>query len=293
MNIEEVNTDIAAFKDNFETVDRWIISKFQKAVKDTTENIDRFRINDALNFIYHFFWHDYCDWYLEMIKARLYHPEKEDDKRTALTVASYIMKGSMELLHPFMPFITEEIWQNLKSADEESIVISAWPQSDLSLADNEAEEQIDFIREAVSGIRNIRAEMNVPPAKKINLQVNADDKMWQIIEKNKSHFNALAKTEKVMPLEDDFDKSDAGTVVVRNVEFFIALDDLIDKEKEKERLEKELNRLQGLEKAILGKLNNENFTSRAPKQVVENERKKLQNIQENLNKVRLNYEKRT
>ena len=293
MNIEEVNTDIAAFKDNFETVDRWIISKFQKAVKDTTENIDRFRINDALNSIYHFFWHDYCDWYLEMIKARLYHPEKEDDKRTALTVASYIMKGSMELLHPFMPFITEEIWQNLKSADEESIVISAWPQSDLSLADNEAEEQIDFIREAVSGIRNIRAEMNVPPAKKINLQVNADDKMWQIIENNKTHFNALAKTEKVMPLEDDFDKSDAGTVVVRNVEFFIALDDLIDKEKEKERLEKELNRLQGLEKAILGKLNNENFTSRAPKQVVENERKKLQNIQENLNKVRLNYEKRT
>ncbi len=291
MNMENVTTDISQYRDNFETADRWIISKFQKTVQETTENIDRFRINDAINSIYHFFWHDYCDWYLEMIKSRLYHPEKKNDKETALTIAAYIMKGSMELLHPFMPFITEEIWQNFKSGDDKSIVISLWPETQPSLVDEEAEEQIEFIREAISGIRNIRAEMNVPPAKKIRLQVNADEMMWQVIDNNRGHFHALAKTESVIPLTKDFNKSDAGTVVVRNVGFFIALDDLIDKEKENERLEKELNRLYGLEKAILGKLNNENFTSRAPEKVVENERKKLINIQENLKKVRLNYEK--
>jgi valyl-tRNA synthetase len=291
MNIEDVNTDISLYQENFESADKWIISKFQKAVKETTDNIDKFRINDALNSVYHFFWHDYCDWYLEMIKSRLYHPEKEKDKETALTVATYIMKGSMELLHPFLPFITEEIWQNFKSGDEKSIVISSWPEAQSSFINEKAEAEIELIREAVSGIRNIRAEMNVPPGKKIRLQVNADDAMWSIIENNKEHFHALAKIESVIPLAKDFNKSDAGTVVVRNVEFFIALDDLIDKEKEKERLEKEIGRLQGLEKAILGKLNNENFVSRAPEKVVENERNKLINIQENLNKVRLNYEK--
>jgi len=114
MNLEDYSTDFNYFKDNFELADRWILSRYNSAIKNVHNNLDQFRLHDALESIYHFFWGDYCDWYLEVIKPRLYKPLKKDDKTTALRVASFIMKGCMELLHPFVPFITEEVWQNFK-----------------------------------------------------------------------------------------------------------------------------------------------------------------------------------
>ncbi len=291
MNIEEIETDITPYKNNLTLEDRWILSRYNKAVKETTQNLNNLRTNDALNSVYQFFWHDYCDWYLEMIKKRLYHPKKELDKKTALAITSYIMKDSMELLHPFTPFITEEIWQTFRNNNEESIVISSWPEFDESMIDEQAEEQLTIIQEAISGVRNIWAEMNVPPAKKIQLFVNADSDRLELINSNFEHFSALAKIEKIEEVKKDFDKKDAGTVVVKNIEFFIPMADLIDREKEQQRLEKELARLEGLQKGILAKLDNKNFIERAPEKVVQAERNKLNNIQDNLDKVRKNYEK--
>ncbi len=291
LNPDDTTTDFSPYEKNLTLEDRWIMSRFNKTIKEVSRNIGNYRVNDSLNAIYHFFWHDYCDWYLEMIKQRLYQPEKETDRKTALAVAAFVMKGSMELLHPYMPFITEEIWQNFKADDEESIVVSDWPVIEQSRIDDEAESEIDFLRETISGIRNIRAEMNVPPAKPVKLLVKADAERIKFIREQYQHFRALAKVESIAAIPDHFNKSDAATIVVKQVEFFIPMADLIDREKEKQRLEKEINRLQGLEKSVLAKLQNKNFVEKAPEKVVGTERNKLKNIQENLQKVSDNYEK--
>ena len=292
MHLEEnPNSDIERYTAHFTLEDRWILSRYHQTILDVTENIDKFRINDALQAIYHFFWHNYCDWYLEMIKQRLYKPRQEAEKQTALTLAVHIMKGSMELLHPFIPFITEEIWQELKGNGEQSIVISDWPESDAAFIDKKSEESMELIMEAIGGIRNLRVEMNVPPSKKAGLVVHADDTVFDLIKNNEAHFAALARVDGIGRFETGFDKSDAGVIVVNTIEFFIPMADLIDKEKEKSRLAKEMQRLEGLEKALQGKLNNKNFVEKAPEKVVQAEKDKLRNVRDNLKKVRGNYEK--
>jgi len=292
LNLETpVSTNYNAYRQNFVLEDRWIMSRFQRTVEAASANIDHFRLGDALDAAYHFFWHDYCDWYLELIKPRLYHPKKETDKKTALTTASYIMKQSMELLHPFIPFISEEIWQYFKTDNQESILLSSWPQRKDSLLDEAAEAAMALLQEAIGGIRNLRSEMNVPPARTIHLFVAAEEKNQKLLMDNAAYFAALAKVEKMNAVGKSFDKNNAGTVVVRNIELFIPMADLIDPEKEKQRLQKELQRLEGLQKSILAKLANTNFVEKAPPQVVQNERSKLENIRQNLEKVRKNYEK--
>jgi len=291
MNLDTIDTNFQTYENNFSLEDRWILSRFNRTINVATDNIEKFRFNDSLDAIYHFFWHDYCDWYLEMIKKRLYRPDDETEKKTALTIASFLMKGSMELLHPFIPFITEEIWQDFRTEDDKSIVISDWINYNDHLIDEVAEETMGFIQEAIGGIRNLRAEMNVEPGKKIHLVIRANDDHWKLIQSNADHFSALANVENIESLSKSFDTDDASTLVVKSTEFFIPLSDLIDKEKEKIRLEKELQRLEGLEKGILSKLGNQDFMEKAPEKVVLKEQDKLKNIQENLIKVRINYEK--
>jgi len=292
MNLEEqTETDIRPYRGHFTLEDRWILSRFHKTIAETTQNIEHFRVSDALNAVYHFFWHDYCDWYLEMIKKRLYRPQAETERKTALTVAAHIMKGSMALLHPFIPFITEEIWQRFKSGAEESIVVAPWPEYDAALQEEQVEDDMRFLQEVIGSIRNLRSEMNVPPSKTVSLFVKADTQHVKLIQSAAEHFAALAKVQNISAVPDNFNKKEAGTVVVQNVELFIPLADLIDPEKEKARLQKELTRLQGLQQAVEMKLSNENFVKKAPPQVVEAEKNKLLHIRENLQKVRENYEK--
>ncbi len=266
-------TEIEKYKEHFTLEDRWILSRYQKAILHTTQGIENFRVNDSLNSVYHFFWDDYCDWYLEMIKKRLYHAENEIERKTALAVAAHIMKGVMNLLHPFIPFITEEIWQNLKAKDEESIVISSWPEVKEELIDESVEEKMRFIQESIGSIRNLRAEMNVAPGQKIKVHYKADGEIERLIRQSYDHFAALAKIEELTPVPEDFAREEAGTVVVQSIEYFIPLREALDLEKEKERLEKELKRLEGLEKSCLAKLNNQNFLQKAPEKVIETERK--------------------
>ena len=197
----------------------------------------------------------------------------------------------MDLLHPFIPFITEEIWQKFRNVDEDTIVLSSWLKYDNNLTDNNVEKSIDFIQEVIGGIRNLRAEMNVEPGKKINLVLDKNSDKWDLIKSTQDHFAALAKVEDILPLRDDFIKDNAGTLVVQKTEFFIPLADLIDVEKEKQRLEKEISRLEGLVKGLSAKLNNKNFIDKAPEAIVNKECEKLDNIRENLIKVQANYKK--
>ncbi len=291
MNLENYNTEHHLFKAHYELADRWILSRFQSTLKEVRKNLDNYRIHDALEAAYHFFWGDYCDWYLEMIKARLYRSESPQQKDTALRVAAYIMKGSMELLHPFVPFISEEIWQYFKTGQEESIVISQWPEMDHSLYDEKAEHQMAIIQEAIGALRNLRAEMDVPPGKTMHLYIQKNDPAMELFAKNETYFKSLAKIENIAQTPDNFINDEAAVIVVQGSELFVPLAELIDKEKEKNRLQKELERLETLSRVIGKKLANKNFVERAPEAVVQNERDKLAGVLENLEKIAVNLEK--
>ncbi len=292
MNLDETpDTNIDAYRAHWTLEDRWILSRLHRAIEGTSSAIEKFRVSDSIETIYHFFWHDYCDWYLEMIKKRLYRPENPEERKTALAVASYVMKHSMALLHPFMPFITEEIWQAFKSDGEESVVTAPWPEFNARMLDTVAEQQMELLQSAISGLRNLRSEMNVPPASSMSLFVNAEPEQLELLQSAAHHFAALAKVSRIQPVDENFVSDNAGTVVVQNMELFVPLADLIDIEKEKARLEKELKRLEGLKKATEAKLGNPNFVQKAPPAVVEAERNKLEQIKINLEKVSHNYEK--
>jgi len=291
MHLNEKEIDFLQYEEYFELADRWILSIFQKTIQRVGENLEKFRVNEALNVIYQFFWHDYCDWYLELIKSRLYQKEPAAPHQTALSVAKYIMKEAMDLLHPYIPFITEEIWQALKAPDEKSVVIQAWPEAKTDLIDPESEHQMSIIQEAIGAIRNIRADMNVPPAKTAHLYIRGDARSTGIINRHASYFTSLAKVENIQAFSDDIGQEPVATAVVGGLELFLPLAELVDLEKEKARLDKELQRLTGLEKSLRAKLANEKFLEKAPKEVIQAEKQKLVNIQESLQKVKLNVQR--
>jgi len=290
MNTKKIDTAFDKYEEHFELADRWILSSFQKAIEETESNLDRFRVNEALNVIYQFFWHDYCDWYLELIKKRLYGDDS-DSRKAALGIAAYIMKETMSVMHPFIPFITEEVWQSFKDRHEDSIVIQSWPEAHDDYKNDSAEKEMIFIQSLIGAIRNIRAEMNVPPGKTASLFVRSKDHVMTILNRDQEYFSSLAKVDRILPFSSELEGTVTATAVVDGTELFIPLADLIDVEKEKARLEKELNRLQGLEKSISAKLSNQNFVSKAPEAVVTAEKEKLAKIQESLEKVKQNFEK--
>jgi len=285
MHLHDIDCDYKKYKDNFELSDLWIISRFQKTVKDLNTNLEKFKVNEGLNAVYHFFWHDYCDWYLELIKKRLYNEENDVNKQTALAVASFIMKETMNLLHPYIPFITEEVWQRFKCGDETSIVISEWPNFDKMQVNEKAEQNMLWVQNAISAIRNVRAEMNVPPGKIAPLYVRANKNRQELINNNFSYFNSLAKVENIKEYETKLDDVVKATVVVEDTELFIPLAELIDVEVEEARLNKEIDRLVSINKGINAKLQNKNFVDKAPEKIVTAEKEKLQNNEEKLNKL--------
>jgi valyl-tRNA synthetase len=290
MHINKIDTDFEKYQDHFELADKWILSSFQKTIEETESNLNRFRVNESLNVIYQFFWHNYCDWYLELIKKRLY-ADDSDTRKAALSIAAYIMKETMSIMHPFIPFLTEEVWQAFKNRKDESIVIHPWPKVLPDYLNDSAEKEMTFIQSLIGAIRNIRAEMNVPPGKNAPLYVRSNDTTMDIIKRDKEYFSSLAKVEEILPFSSDLQETVTATAVVEGTELFIPLADLIDIDKEKARLQKEIQRLQGLEKSISGKLSNQNFISKAPEVVVTTEKDKLAKIQESLEKVIKNYDK--
>ncbi len=262
--------------------DKWILSRFNRIVKEVTENLDKFELGVALAKIYDFIWDDYCDWYIELVKPRLF--DKENDTRdTAQYVLTYVLSETMKLLHPFMPFITEEIWQHLPH-DGESIMVSEWPRYDAALDFAQDEKNMSLIMEAIKSIRNTRSEMNVPPSKKCNVIIVTQ--LCDVFSAGVPFFEKLAGAQSVAIVKDNGGIGEGAVcIVVEGASIYLPMDELVDKKKEIERLEKEKANLLSEIKRVEGKLSNKGFTDKAPAAVVAAEEEKGKKYSEMLKKV--------
>ncbi len=263
--------------DHLTQADKWILTKCGRLAKDVTALMETFDLGIAVQKIYDFIWEEFCDWYIEMVKPRLYN-DGDDTKAAALYTLKTVLIDALKLLHPFMPFITEEIYCTLMGDDEDSIMISDWPVYDEANDFAGDMEAVERIKEAVKGIRNVRGEMNVPPSKKAKVIVVTEDaSAAEIFEKNKVFFATLGFASEVVIQRDKtgVDK-DAVSVVIDRGTIYMPFAELVDVEKEIDRLKKEEKRLTGELKRSEGMLGNPNFVSKAPEKKIEEERAKLE-----------------
>ena len=266
--------------------DRWILSKANRLAADVTENMDKYELGIALQKVYDFIWEEFCDWYIEMVKPRLYS-DTDQTKAAALWTLKTVLIQSLKLLHPFMPFITEEIFCNLQD-EEESIMISSWPVYKEAWNFPAEENSTETIKEAVRGIRNVRSSMNVPPSKKATVYVVSDkEEIRQIFENGKVFFASLGYAGEVLVQSDRSGiGDDAVSAVIKDAVIYMPFAELVDIQKEIERLEKEEKRLEGELKRVNGMLNNEKFLSKAPEAKVKEEKGKLEKYSQMMAQVR-------
>ncbi|MBR3920081.1 MAG: valine--tRNA ligase [Clostridia bacterium] len=261
-------------KSKFTAADKWILSSCNKLIKEVTENLEKFELGVALSKVYDFMWDYFCDWYIEFAKPRLFD-ETEPTRIEAQYVLNDVLVKCLKLLHPFMPFITEELYQSLYK-DADSIMISKWPEYDESCNFEDDEKDMETVISAIRAIRNIRLEMNVPVSKKANIIFAAKDRAAEVIKKSEALFIKMASASSITVQADkDGIPEDAAAAVVDGAEIYIPLDELIDFEKEIDRLAKEKENLQKELDRVNGKLNNEKFISKAPQKVVDEEKEKL------------------
>jgi valyl-tRNA synthetase len=275
MNIEKADVkDVDLGK--LTLADRWILSKVNTLAKDMTENLDKFELGIAASKVYDFIWEEFCDWYIEMVKPRLYNDEDET-KAAALWTLKTVLINALKLLHPYMPFVTEEIFTNLQD-EEESIMISAWPEFKDEWNFEKDEKAVDTIKDAVRGIRNLRAEMNVPNSKKATVYVVSEkEEVRSIFEDAKVFFATLGFASEVIIQADKTGiAEDAVSTVIHDAVVYMPFAELVDIEKEIERLKKEQKRLEGEIKRCNGMLNNPNFVGKAPASKIEEEKAKLE-----------------
>ena len=285
MNLEEEVVKEKLDIDMLEEEDKWILSSVNNVIREVSENLSKYEIGIAGQKIYEFIWDEYCDWYIEMVKPRLYE-ESSESKKTAEIVLLSVLKDILKLLHPFMPYITEEIWSHLPGNDE-ALIISSWPVYDEKFNFVESEKRISYIMKAIKGIRNARAEMNVAPSRKAKMIfVTTDEEVKETLTYGERYFTNLASAQDIeIRTNKEGIGEDNVAVVIDRCEMFIPLSDLIDFDKEIERLEKEREKLEGELKRVRGKLSNENFVNKAPREVVDGEREKEKKYKDMMEKV--------
>ncbi len=261
--------------DELAPVDKWILSKLNSLTKEVTENMENFELGIAVQKVYDFIWDEFCDWYIEMVKPRLYATDDTKSQNAALYTLKTVLLDALKLLHPYMPFITEEIFCTLQN-EEESIMISKWPEFTAERSFSKEEQDIEIIKEAVRGIRNVRTEMNVPPSKKALVFVVSDkEDLRRTFEEGKLFFASLAYASEVQVQADKAGiAEDAVSVVIANATIYIPFAELVDIKQEIERLQKEEKRLEGELKRVAGMLGNEKFISKAPAAKIQEEKDK-------------------
>lgn len=284
MNLEDqkiAEADPAALT----AADKWILSKVNSLAKEVTGNMDSFELGIAVQKIYDFIWDEFCDWYIEMVKPRLW--DKEDTSReAALWTLKQVLINALKMLHPYMPFITEEIFCNL--SEEESIMISSWPEYREEWNFTAEEQAISMIKEAVRGIRNVRTDMNVPNSRKATVYVVSENpKVRETFEQGRSFFAALSFASEVKVQADKAGiEESAVSAMIPEAAVYMPLDELLDLAKEKERLKKEEVRLQKELARVNGMLNNEKFVGKAPASKIQEEREKLEKYTQMMDQVR-------
>ena len=287
MNIdEEIMNGVTrdSVEANLTIADKWIISRANNVVKEVIDNMDKFDLGIAAQKIYDFAWTEYCDWYIEIVKPRLYGDDVEA-KKAALYTLTYVLETILKLLHPYMPFITEEIYTYLPTV-EGSIVIANWPH--YKEEDNMAseEEMMELAMDGIRNIRNARAEMDVPPSKKAKVIIVPAEGKKSAVEATKEYFVTLASASTVEIVETEENiPEDAVSVVINGAKIFIPLDELVDFEKEKERLTKEKAKLESEIKRVNGKLSNQGFLAKAPESLVNEEKAKKEKFEEMMKSV--------
>ncbi len=274
MNIEKAEVPADMKPEELTAADKWILSKVNTLAQDVTVNMDKFELGIAVQKLYDFIWEEFCDWYIEMVKPRLYS-EEDKTKAAALWTLKTVLVNALKLLHPYMPFITEEIFRNLTG--EESIMISAWPEYKEAWSFAEEEGSVELIKEAVRAIRNTRSSMNVPPSKKAKVYVVSEsEQVRAVFEGSRSFFAALAYASEVCVQTDKAGiGEDAVSALIPQAAVYMPFAELVDLEKELERLKKEEERLTKELARVNGMLNNEKFMSKAPQSKIDEEKEKL------------------
>ena len=278
--------------DFLDLADRWILSRLHSTISDLDNALTKFEINLAIKILYDFLWHDFCDWYVEMIKGRLYGDETAEAKNVVLDRALSVFDQALRLLHPFMPFVTEELWQHLEERTAgASIMVAPYPALDTSCIDKNTEAEMAFVQNVINSVRNVRGELSVPPSKEISLIINfTGDSREDILKKYRGYFQRLARVTDIQTLRKGEKPKNAASAVVEGGELFIPLEGLIDLGAERERIQKEIDHIRSMVESTGKKLANESFVSRAPKEVVDKEREKLEIFKANLEKLQKNLE---
>ncbi|MDO4938638.1 MAG: valine--tRNA ligase [Lachnospiraceae bacterium] len=284
MNLEDGK--IVSQPSELQLSDKWILSRCNNVVREVTENLDKYELGIALSKIYDFIWEEFCDWYIEMVKPRLWN--KEDTTRdAALWTLITVLNKSLKLLHPFMPFITEEIYKNLNE-DEKSIMVSPWPVYDQAFSFGKEEKEVETVKEAIRVIRNLRTNMNVVPGRKASVHIILNDKnLEESFASCSDFFKTLASASEMILQKDKTGiAEDAVSALIPGATMFIPLEDLVDFKKETERLSKEEDRLLSEIKRSNNMLSNEKFISKAPESKINEEKEKLVKYETMLKQVR-------
>ena len=286
MNLEKAEVPGEMPKDQLTAADKWILSKVNTLAKEVTENMDKYELGIAVQKVYDFIWEEFCDWYIEMVKPRLYN-DGDTTKSAALWTLKTVLVNALKLLHPYMPFITEEIFCTLQS-EEESIMISKWPEFTKEWHFVEDEAAVEMIKEAVRGIRNVRTGMNVPPSKKAKVfVVSESENVRNTFENGKVFFATLGSASEVTVQADRSGiDEDAVSAVLPEAVIYMPFAELVDIDKEIERLQKEEQRLTKELARVNGMLSNERFMSKAPESKVAEERAKLEKYSQMMDQVK-------
>jgi len=292
MNVKEGEERALAVKvKDLSLADRWVLSRLSSVCSETNKALEEYRFNDAAGALYQFIWHELCDWYIEMIKPELYG-DNEESKRAALFTLVHVFEVSLALLHPFMPYITEEIWQQLPGKKEdESLCIREYPSAGDGIEDKDAEKKMNIVMDAVTCIRSIRGELNLSPSLELQALIKTSNNTESILKENITYLEKLARAKNIEIGKEILPPKNAATAIKPAMEVFVPLEGLFDIDAEIIRLSKEKIKIEEDIEYVKKKLSNENFTSKAPQAVVEENKDKYSNYLDKLQSIQNNIDK--
>ena len=289
MNIESEPKSINDKSILLRETDKWIISKLNKTISDVNNAYDQYKLNESIKIVYDFVWSDFCDWYIEFSKARFYGDD-QIDKESAMAVSVYVLKSILKLLHPYAPYITEEIWSMIQKENNQFIMHSKWPEADKNKISIKIENEIQIIMDVISSIRVIKTNLTISPSKNISIILRGPEDITTIIQKYSEYLLQMVKVTSISSGVNIDKPSQSAAAVINNLELFIPLAGLIDIEKEQDRLKNQIEDMKGRLNSVNSKLNNKNFVSRAPENVVQNEQSKQKRYMSSLEKLNKNLQ---
>ena len=288
MNIDDDMSDDFS-ENNLKLPELWILHRLQFAIDRINKYLNNFNFNEAAKVIYEFTWNDYCDWYIEISKTR-FKKDNESYTNTVKSVSKYVLKNIIILLHPYSPFVTEEIWSKLKKHNDSDLIVKDWPKIENKWINKSLEDEMEILKSLISSIRTIRSQMNVPPNKLCKMIVQCNSEQKSILNSHSLIIKSLAKIETIEMTEDSKKPSQSATAIVDNMEIFIPLKGIIDFDIEKKRLQKRIKELKNHLIGANSKLKNKEFLKRAPKNIVDREKEKKEDMVLELEKITKNYD---